>query len=97
MACNSGQTDQTASASPTPGEIVKNDIVNDNEDYYAKDNFDLNAVGALLEKSNDAENFEFLINSDNRANNLDLNGLINPNTSKDKYPVFGQAFDLASF
>ncbi len=74
MACNSAQTDQTSSASPTPGEIAEIDVVNDNVDFYAKDNFDLNAIGALLETSNDAENFEFLINSNNRANNLDLNG-----------------------
>ncbi len=74
MACNSAQTDETASASPAPNEIVENEVVNDDDDFYARDNFDLNAVGALLEKSNDAENFEFLINTDNRANNLDLNG-----------------------
>lgn len=74
MACNSTQSDETASATPYPDNTAEDNIATDTGGDYARDNLDLNAVGALLEKSNDAGNFEFLLNSNNRVNNLDLNG-----------------------
>lgn len=40
---------------------------------YARENLDLRAVGALLEKADNAEEFEYLINNEG-VNNLDLNG-----------------------
>ncbi len=72
MACNSTQSDKTALTTPDPNVIAENDTDIDGD--YARDNLDLGAVGALLEKSKDAENFEYLLNADNRVNNLDLNG-----------------------
>lgn len=43
-------------------------------EYWAKDNFDLERVGNLLERSNSPEEFERYLNSDDGINNLDLNG-----------------------
>jgi hypothetical protein len=74
MACNSAKSDETALTTPQPNEIVEDDINADLGGDYARDHLDLNAVGSLLEKSNSAENFEYLLNADNRVNNLDLNG-----------------------
>jgi hypothetical protein len=51
---------------PTVGEIAAN--------TWARENLDLQAVGALLEKADDAEEFEHLLNSEEGVNNLDLNG-----------------------
>lgn len=53
-----------ADAEPTP----------DLSDYWARDNFDLARAGALLEKSNNAQEFERYINEPDGINNLDLNG-----------------------
>jgi hypothetical protein len=44
------------------------------EDYWAKDNFDLQRAGQLLERSDSPERFERYINEPNGINNLDLNG-----------------------
>ncbi len=74
MACNSPLSDETALTTPQPDVIAEDDIYADTGGIYARDNLDLNAVGVLLEKSNSAENFEYLLNTDNRVNNLDLNG-----------------------
>jgi len=41
---------------------------------WARENLDLQAVGTLLEKADDAEEFEYLLNSEEGVNNLDLNG-----------------------
>lgn len=41
---------------------------------WAKENLDLQSVGALLEKANNAEEFEYLLNSEDGINNLDMNG-----------------------
>lgn len=53
-----------AEAEPTP----------DLSDYWARDNFDLARAGALLEKSNNAQEFERYLNEPDGINNLDLNG-----------------------
>ncbi|HEY0458747.1 MAG TPA: hypothetical protein VGC97_06300 [Pyrinomonadaceae bacterium] len=46
----------------------------DEEDILeARENLDLQAVGSLLERANNAEDFEYLLNSENSINNLDLN------------------------
>jgi hypothetical protein len=73
--CGAGQINETASTNPYPADIAQSQInANDNQ-YWAKENLDLRAVGALLEKADDAEEFEYLLNSDdNGVNNLDLNG-----------------------
>ena len=44
------------------------------DDYWAKDNLDLQRVGYLLEKSESPEEFERYLNEDDGINNLDLNG-----------------------
>jgi hypothetical protein len=46
----------------------------DENDRFARENLDLQAVGSLLEKANNAEDLEYLLNSEeNGVNNLDLN------------------------
>lgn len=46
----------------------------DQDDRFDRDNLDLQAVGSLLERANNAEDFEYLLNSEeNGINNLDLN------------------------
>lgn len=44
------------------------------DDYWAKDNFDLQRVGDLLQRSNGPEEFERNLNEPGGINNLDLNG-----------------------
>ena len=44
------------------------------DDYWAKDNFDLQRVGDLLQRSNGPEEFERYLNEPDGMNNLDLNG-----------------------
>ncbi len=74
MACNSTQSDEIALTPPASDTIADNDLDGDLGGEYARENLDLNAVGALLAKADNAENFEYLLNTDNRVNNLDLNG-----------------------
>lgn len=74
MACNSTQSDEIALTRPVSDTIADNNLDGDLGGEYARENLDLNAVGALLEKADTAENFEYLLNTDNRVNNLDLNG-----------------------
>lgn len=74
IACNSTRSEKTASTTPQPSEVIRDSVDGDMGGDYARDNLDLQAVGALLERSTDAENFEYLLNSDRRVNNLDLNG-----------------------
>jgi hypothetical protein len=80
-ACGSLRTEETAATYDAPSSYPNEqqqqppyDAYNDGN-YWAKDNLDLRAVGALLQKANDAEEFEYLLNSpDSGVNNLDLNG-----------------------
>ena len=75
MSCNLFQTDQTADTDPYPNDVQQAEIVSDNNDYYARarENLDLQAIGPLLERAGSAQELEYLINSDRRINNLDLN------------------------
>lgn len=52
----------------------QNPIAAEASNTWARENLDLPAVGALLEKADNAEEFEYLLNSDEGVNNLDLNG-----------------------
>lgn len=73
MACNSSdQPDQTSIANPYPNDtaLVEGQPI---DDYWAKDNFDLQRVGDLLQRSENPEQFERYLN-DEDINNLDLNG-----------------------
>jgi hypothetical protein len=72
--CNLGQTEQTSSVNPYPSDITERQIELDKKAYWAKENLDLQAVGAMLERADDAEEFERLLNSGDGVNNLDLNG-----------------------
>ncbi|PYT01645.1 MAG: hypothetical protein DMF63_02015 [Acidobacteria bacterium] len=46
----------------------------DGEDYWAKDNLDLQRVGDVLQRSESPEQFERYLNEPDGINNLDLNG-----------------------
>lgn len=67
-ACGPNNSESTAELSPNE------DVISAETGYWAKENFDLPAAAALLERAEDAEEFEFLINSEDGINNLDLNG-----------------------
>jgi hypothetical protein len=64
------QAERVSETNPYPNEIAG---AGENA-YWAKENLDLQAVGALLEKADNAEEFEYLLNSEDGVNNLDLNG-----------------------
>lgn len=65
--CGSNQTEDTSFNQPYPYTVEQGADL-------AKDNFDLQTVGNLLERAKNAEEFENLINSEDGVNNLDLNG-----------------------
>lgn len=69
-ACNLSQPDTT---STYPNDAQEAEIAAA-ENNLERENLDLQAVGALLEKADNAEEFEYLLNSENGVNNLDLNG-----------------------
>ena len=69
-ACNSNQPSQQTTAIDPAADAVP--IAEG--DYWAKDNFDLQRVGAFLEESDDPQEFEAYLNDDDGINNLDLNG-----------------------
>ncbi len=69
-ACNSSQPDETSSYNPQySGEVSQEETAS-----LASKNLDLQAVGNLLEKADNAEEFEYLLNNEEGVNNLDLNG-----------------------
>ena len=67
--CNSDEQPQSTFVDP-----YGNNPTLAEEDYWAKENFDLERVGNLLERSNDPQEFERYINQEDGINNLDLNG-----------------------
>src|SRR5688572_4998478 len=73
LACGSSPADETISSDSTLNEIPENEIASGETTYWAKENLDLRAVGALLERAETAEEFEYLLNNEG-VNNLDLNG-----------------------
>jgi hypothetical protein len=75
MACNSEEPQQQATAIDpyvTNSELPPEEI--EGEEYWAKDNFDLQRAGDLLQRSESPEQFERYINEPDGINNLDLNG-----------------------
>lgn len=72
-ACNSEQQ-QTAAVEPYPAQPAITQIAPDQNEYWAKENLDLQRVGNLLERSNSPQEFESYLNEDDGINNLDLNG-----------------------
>ncbi len=71
ISCNQDQQ-QTAATDPYQDDQVLATV--DQEDYWAKDNLDLQRVNYLLERSSSPQEFEQYLNSDEGFNNLDLNG-----------------------
>lgn len=74
IGCGTNQPQQTANVASTPDDIALADGTFDGNDYWAKDNLDLGRVGNLLERSNNPQEFESYLNSNDGINNLDLNG-----------------------
>lgn len=74
MGCNSEQTQQTSQPQPYPNDPAIVQTAPDQNEYWAKDNLDLQRVGNLLERSNSPQEFESYLNEDDGLNNLDLNG-----------------------
>lgn len=72
--CNTAQTDDVTYTEPYPNDVADSEIASGENTYWARENLDLQRVGNLLEKSDNAEEFEYLLNSDDGINNLDLNG-----------------------
>jgi hypothetical protein len=74
MACNTNQPQQTAAVEPQVNNGVVPQPQAGDEEYWAKDNLDLQRVGNLFERSNSPQEFETYLNTNNGINNLDLNG-----------------------
>ncbi len=72
-ACGSFQTEETTDQS-TNTNSREETLADFDGDYWAKDNFDLQRVGEILDESKDAKDFEYRLNSEDGLNNLDLNG-----------------------
>jgi len=71
-ACNQSPTEEVYNQPYQIGRTESGFL--DENDRFARENLDLQAVGALLEKANNAEDLEYLLNSEeNGINNLDLN------------------------
>lgn len=75
-ACNllgGGAADEAAQTNPYPKDTRQAEAVYEPADVaYARENLDLRAVGALLQRADNPEEFEYLLNSEG-VNNLDLN------------------------
>lgn len=72
LGCNSNPPQQTATTESNANEAPFTEAAGD--EYWAKDNFDLQRAGDLLEKSDSPEQFERYLNEPDGINNLDLNG-----------------------
>ena len=73
LACNQQQQPQqqeVVQAYPDTSQMAASDP----DEYWAKDNLDLERVGYLLERSDSPQEFERYLNSEDGLNNLDLNG-----------------------
>lgn len=71
--CNSAGTNEPVASTANPNAESQN-LNNFNDNYLAKDNFNLPAVGSILRQSDSASDFERRLNAGNGVNNLDLNG-----------------------
>lgn len=72
-ACSKSSSDEVSHTNLYPNAAPQEGVIFDAKNYYARENLDLQAVGALLEKADNAEKLEYLLNSDKRISNLDLN------------------------
>jgi len=71
-ACNLLGTNETTQRTPSENDVPQAEAVADANVQYARENLDLRAVGALLERAGNPEEFEYLLNTEG-VNNLDLN------------------------
>lgn len=76
MACNQNQPPPVANTEPAPANltVAEDELPYDENDPLIKDNFDLQRVGDVLERSKNPQEFEAYLNEDDGLNNLDLNG-----------------------
>ena len=72
LGCSSEDSQPVATVNPYPQEPAYTETEGD--EYWAKDNFDLQRAGSLLERSESPEQFERYLNEPDGINNLDLNG-----------------------
>lgn len=73
IGCDKGEPQETVKVSNEP-DLQTDGLTESDNDYWARENLDLQAVGTLFEKSNNVQEFERNLNSNNGINNLDLNG-----------------------
>lgn len=73
VGCDQNQPQETAEVSNEP-DFQTEGLTESDNDYWARENLDLQAVGTLFEKSDNIEDFERNLNSNDGINNLDLNG-----------------------
>jgi hypothetical protein len=72
LGCNSSQpSQQIATNDPQLDDAL---IETEGDEYWARDNFDLQRVGDLVHRADSPEQFEALLNEEGGINNLDLNG-----------------------
>lgn len=72
---NAEQQPPSQVADSQPQELAPPEELPEGEyDYWAKDNFDLQRVGPILQRSHNVGEFERYLNEDDGINNLDLNG-----------------------
>ena len=71
--CNQ-QPQQVATTDPYANNTHVANIAPEEWDYWAKDNFNLQRIGPILERSRSAREFETYLNEPDGINNLDLNG-----------------------
>jgi hypothetical protein len=73
--CDRLPSDETTYSNPNNYVIDDSiGIYDENDARWARENLDLRAVGKVLERSHNAEEFEYLLNSRDGVDNLDLNG-----------------------
>lgn len=83
VGCNSGRINDVSSVNPIQTDRAQRDsnttvvenlrLASEESPFWGRENLDLPAVGKLLEKARNAEDFERLLNARDGVNNLDLN------------------------
>jgi hypothetical protein len=72
--CNTPLTEESYSNPRPYAEEEVESAFSHQELGWARENLDLRAIGELIEEADNAEELEYLLNSRNGVNNLDLNG-----------------------
>ena len=76
IACNNATPPDQVSQTQQPyaNDQITDEALPEDSEPWAKDNFDLQRIGPLLERSRSPEEFERYLNEDDGINNLDFNG-----------------------